>query len=242
MSNKARKSNIVSIRLESNLFECFDQLSKATQFNKSEFLRECIEKLCKDNIFYLAHYQKIKQYIDDIQKEMIKLPENLVKIENGTWNTMKDISWFMLCDFLFHYSEKVFNAWLEICAENNIIFYNEDGEPIIEYLEEDLFDLEDILFLITPQKQAINIKELISDSQWTDEVENKKISLLLAVRKAIQEHTALNIINEAITRIAEEEGTMVRIKIDAEGKFSKSGTTLITPVEYEKIENQQARK
>ncbi|MCD6513828.1 MAG: hypothetical protein J7L07_02785 [Candidatus Odinarchaeota archaeon] len=83
----------------------------------------------------------------------MQLPENLVKIENGTWNTMKEICWFMLCDFLFHYSEKVFNAWLNTCLENNIIFYDEDGEPILEYLEEDLLNLEGLLFLITTHKQ-----------------------------------------------------------------------------------------
>jgi len=80
-----------------------------------------------------------------------------------------------------------------------------------------------------------DVKELIEEELWWDELEIKRVSLLLATKKAIEKYSAEKLVDEVIERTSEREGEPTVIVVNAKGEFKRSGSTIVTPAEYKKI-------
>jgi len=230
------KSNdvIISVRVPKELSRSFDRLSKLMKINKSDFIRACIEKLCKDNQIYLDHAEKVKEYIQAIKSAMSKVSSDKIIVENGSWENASDEAILMLCDLLLKYSNRVFDMWFKILVDYGLADESQ-REKARENTDEGLIGVEDIGFILSKVKAPIEVEELITEEFWWDELEMKKISLLLATKKSIEKFSAETLINEVITRTSKIEKEKTIIVVDAKGEFKRSGSIIITPVEYELI-------
>jgi len=227
------KGMTISVRISKEVADSFDKLSKLMQINKSDFLRVCIEKLCKDNQLYLEHTYKEKEYIEMIKVAMSKISPEKIIVENGSWETVKDVAILMLCDLLFKYSE-VFDTWFGILVDYGLLDKNSKG-TLREEFSEGLIQLEDIGFILSPTRGPADVEELIIQDFWWDELETKRISLLLATKTAIEMSSAEAIISEVVARTSKIEREPTIIVLDAQGKFKRSGAVIITPAEWEKV-------
>lgn len=228
------KGMTISIRLTEETADSFDKLSELMQINKSDFVRACVEKLCKDNRIYLEHMDEMKQYGDFIRAEMSKISEEMIVVKNGSWETAKDNALLMFCDLMFMWSEKVFDAWFNILVEYGLSEINYKGTAK-EELSDGLIQLEDFGFILSPAKIAIDPEELIEDDKWWDEIEFKKASILLATKQVIEKYSAEYIVKEVLDKTAKAKQEPTIIVVDAAGKFKRSGSVIVTPAEIEKV-------
>ena len=235
------KGATISTRLTQKTGEAFDRLSELMQINKSDFVRICVEKLCKDNRIYLEHMEKTKQYSDFIRREMAKISEDMIVVKDGSWKTVTDNALLMLCDLLFRWSSKVFDTWFSVLVEYGLT-EGSRRDAAKEEFEDGLIALEDIGFILSSMKAAVDIEALIEDEKWWDEIEVKKASLLLATKQAIQKYSAEYIIKEVLERTAKYEQEPTIIVVDAAGKFKRSGSIIKTPAEYEKASKIKANQ
>jgi len=224
----------ISVRISRELSTSFDRLSKLMKINKSDFIRTCIEKLCKDNQMYLEHAEKVKEYIETIKLAMSKIPPEKIIVKNGSWKTMKDETILMLCDLLLRWSERAFDAWFETLIDYGLANEN-DREKAREDTLEGLIKIEDIGFILSKVKAPIEVETLITEEFWWDDLEMKRTSLLLGIKKAIEKFSVETLIDEVITRTSRIEKEKTVIVVDAEGEFKRSGSVIITPAEYEKL-------
>lgn len=228
----SKKGGVVSVRLNPEISEQFDTVCKLFKLGKADFLRECIEKLCDENDLLTQNYKKNKEYIEFIRKSLSKLPKNKIEIENGSWENAKDMAIITLCDEIWSSSKKVWDCWNEICSD--YIFYDVDGDEVKEFvIRRTLFDLGDIGLLLAGSKTSIDISYLLGEGDWGDTIELKKVSLLLAVKKAIEKYTAKEVINDALNGASKECGSPLRLVVDAKGEFKRSGDSLVSPVGFE---------
>jgi len=219
-----------SVRLPKKTAISFDRISELMQINKSDFLRVCIEKLCKDNKLYLENADKIEQYIELFRTEMSKISEKKIIVQNGSWKTTKDVSILMLCDEMVRWSDKVLNACFEIFVENELA--DEDSKATFEEdYDNGLILVEDIGFLLSPTRTVADPEVLIEAEIWWDDLETKKIVLLLATKKVIEEYSADKLVDDVINESSKEAKEPTIIVVDAEGKFRRSGSALLTPVD-----------
>ena len=223
-----------SVRLPKATADAFDRISQLMQINKSDFLRVCVEKLCRDNKLYLDHVDKVQQYISFIKTKMSRIPTEKIIIENGSWETASEVAILMLCDLMFVWSEKIFNLWFSIMKEYGLAKEG-DKSKWRETFSNGLVLIEDIGFLLSPTRIATDVEELIKNEFWWDELEIKKISLLLAVKRAIEKYSAENLVDEIIKKASKEEQEPTVIIIDAKGRFKRSGSVIVTPAEIEKL-------
>jgi len=223
-----------SVRLPKKVAESFEKISELMQINKSDFLRACIEKLCNDNKLYLDHADKVRYYIDYIRDRMSKISRNKIIVENGSWETASDISILMLCDLLFQWTDEVFNLWFNTLVSYKLLD-KEDFPDVKKYYSDGLILVEDIGFILSSSRVQTDVKELIEEELWWDELEIKRVSLLLATKKAIEKYSAEKLVDEVIERTSEREGEPTVIVVNAKGEFKRSGSTIVTPAEYKKI-------
>lgn len=230
----ASKDVTISVRLTKETADLFDKLSGLMQINKSDFLRVCVEKLCRDNRLYLEHVDKIKQYSKFIKAEMSKISEDMIIVKDGSWKTVNDNALLMFCDLLFVWSNKVFDTWFNILVEYGLADVDYKIK-MKDQFSDGLIELEDFGFLLSPTKITVDAEALIEQQKWWDEIEFKRISLLLATKRAIERYSAEYIVKEVLDRTAKVEQEPTKIVVDAAGRFKRSGTRIVTPAEYEKV-------
>lgn len=228
------KGMTYSVRLSKTMANAFDRLSKLIQINKSDFLRVCIEKLCKDNRLYLDHIDKVKQYTEYIRTEMSRISSKKIVVENGSWETTKEVSILMLCDLLLRWTDEVFDSWFNVMLDYGLIDKDDKSEAK-QTFSDGLIFVEDIGFILSPTRIATDVKALIEDDVWWDDLETKRVSLLFATKMAIENHSAEKLVDCVIKRTSKEEGEATIILVDAKGGFKRSGSIILTPAEYEKI-------
>ena len=237
----ASKDVTISVRLTKETADSFDKLSNLMQINKSDFLRVCVEKLCKDNKIYLEHVDKIKQYSRFIKAEMSKISEDMIVVKDGSWKTVNDNALLMFCDLLFIWSSKVFDTWFDILVEYGLADVG-DKRIAKDRFGDGLIELEDFGFILSPAKITVDVEALIEEEKWWDEIEFKRISLLLATKRAIEKYSAEYIVKEVLDRTAKVEQEPTKIVVDAAGRFKRSGTRIVTPAEYEKVSKLRIEK
>lgn len=225
---------IISLRIPRKLSESFDRLNKLMKISKSDFIRACIEKLCKDNQIYLKYAEKVKEYIQAIKSVMSKVSSDKIILENGSWETASNEAILMLCDLFLRYSDKVFDTWFKILVDFGLADENQ-REKAREDTIEGLIEIEDIGFILSKTKAPIEVEELIVEEFWWDQLETKRISLLLAMKRSLEKFSAEALINEVIAKTSKIEKEKTIIVVDAKGEFKRSGSVIITPVEYETI-------
>ena len=235
------KSVTVSVRLKPETGDAFEKLSDLMQVNKSDFVRICVEKLCKDNKIYLEHMDKMKEISDFIRAEMSKISEDMIVVKEGLWKDVDDNALLMFCDLLFRWSNKVFDTWFNILVDYGLTKI-EKRDAVREEFEDGLIQLEDFGFILSPAKIAVDIEALIEDEKWWDDIEVKKTSLLLATKQAIEKYSAEYILKDVLERTAKYEQEPTVIVVDATGRFKRSGSIIMTPAEYEKVSKIKDKK
>lgn len=234
------KDVTVSARIPQQLSDKFDKLSELMKVNKSDFIRACIEKLCKDNRLYLEHIDKVKTYIESIKSAMSKISHKKIIVENGSWKDMNDVTIVMFCDLMFRYSSEVFDAWFDILVNYGLV-QERDKNEVREEFSDGLIGIGDIGFILSSVHPITEVEELINEPLWWDELETKKISLLLATKKAIGRFSAEAIIDKVIDATSRFEGEPTVIVLDAQGEFKRSGAVIITPAECEKVSHRKSK-
>jgi len=229
----SEKSGVVSVRLTPKVYEEFSKVCGLLQLNKADFLRGCIEKLCYENEIILKHHDKTEEYIEFIKNEFSKLPRDKIEVENGSWDTVEDVSIFIFFVELWSSSEKVWNCWYDTFGDYE--FFDEEGEEVKGFRESHLFDPIDIGLLLVKRKTGIDIPDLLEADIWCDTIENKKISLVMAVKNAIEKFSAEDVLNDSLKRISREFGAPVKAIVNAKGEFKRTGDFLLSPVKFEPL-------
>ena len=114
------KLTTVSVRVEEDLLNRVETVSNLLSISKSDFLRACLEKLCRDNRILVEHENKVAEYACYVKEEFSKLPADLIEIKNGTWNDLSESTITMLCDELWKWSEAVYNFWVEFTGDYSL--------------------------------------------------------------------------------------------------------------------------
>jgi hypothetical protein len=72
---------------------------------------------------------------------------------------------------------------------------------------------------------------------WADDLELKKTSLVITMKKAIEENSARTLIEDVIEKASRETKTKMKIAIDLTGKFTRTLQGIDSPVQIEEIKN-----
>lgn len=230
---KGSRESVISFRLEKSLAECFDKVCSIQRMGKTALLTACIRKLCMDNEIELKHYGKIPEYIVFIKNGFAKLSPNMLIVKNGTWKNMTESTIVAFCDELYAHSKTVWKLWNETFGKYG--FVNASEKPADEYSSELLLTLEDIGFLSVERRPIVDPEDAIDSDFWADDTESKKISLVFAVKEAIERYGAKKIWLEALKDSERLEKGKTIWELDAKGKFFRSGSTLYSPVVHHKV-------
>jgi len=234
---KKSKMTTVSVRIEDELMKRLDAITNIIPINKSGFIRSCLEKLCNDNQMLIDHHHKVDKYIDFIRNELSKLLTDMIVVKNGSWKEVKESTILILCDELWGTSKIIFDNWSKLLdkydLKTEITDSSEDGEP------RSLLDLGSIALLLVEkagQVEQPDIQLLISEEDWTDDLEMHRVSLSYACKKAFEKQSPQKIIREYLEKESarKKEGPQ-RLVIDAKGRFRRSGSLLYLPVDTEEI-------
>lgn len=243
MIDKA-KITTMSVRVEEELMKQVDKVTSIIPMNKSDFLRSCLEKLCRDNKMLLDHYDKFPEYIEFIKNELRKLPENMIRITNGSWDNVKESTILIICDLLWQSSEIVFDNWKKLVDKYGLT-RERKGEDMSDFSKvkesNGLLALEDIVFVFAEksgQVERVDLPLLLNETNWIGQVEADMISLSYAVKTAFEDTRARVIIKKFLEKAEEEDQEEhLRLVIDAKGGFRRSGYVLHLPVYTEKMES-----
>jgi hypothetical protein len=233
----------ISVRVEDELMKRVDKVTDIVSFNKSDFLRACLEKLCSDNKLLVDHFDNLPQYFGFIRNELSQLPVEMIKVTNGSWKEVTDSTILILCDELWKTSEIVFNKWLSLSNKYNLTRTIE-GVEIVDFSQatgsDGLLDLSSLLFHAAEksgQVAQVDIPVLLNNENWIDNVEADRIILSCSVKEAFEEQPARTIIRKYLEEMEEEKHEEpLRLVIDAKGTFRRSGSVLYFPVSTEKIQ------
>ncbi|MEM3872782.1 MAG: hypothetical protein QXE05_09505 [Nitrososphaeria archaeon] len=227
------KRSTISVRVGPELYSKFSLTCEILGLDKSDFLKTCIQKLVDDNRIFLENKDKTKSALDYIKIELSKLPSDLVVLKNGTFNQVKDVTIYVLCDELFRTSEKVWLSWNQLVKEYTLDLEASKGE--------NLFEVEDLGLLALPSEKmldAIDIIEPVYSVYWTNQLELKKITLLLSTVDAIRKFSVDEVVREALEYEAANCPKRLSVDkhyflIDAKGEIRRKGDTLIVPASIE---------
>jgi antitoxin component of RelBE/YafQ-DinJ toxin-antitoxin module len=228
------KISTISVRIEEELNQKMEAVTSIIGFNKSDFLRACIEKLISDNKMLLEHCDKFGDYINFIRHELSALPKDIIMVKNGSWSDVTDFLILMLCDQLWQMGivRKNWKAFVEKYKvgkdflERNISNKNE------------FFSLENLVFL-SAEKSGImpteDIPSIIKNENWINNVEGDRISLVVAVKSSIENQTAFDLITDYLRQEKQKSGKTCHVVIDARGTFRRIGDWLYYPVTTEEL-------
>ena len=251
----ARKEYVISVRIPNELGKEFDNVAVFLQLNKTDFISECVRKLVDDNEFLMEYHTIMREIIDDIKRELKKVPDKHLKVIHGTIDSISDISIFSLCDFLFVSSKDYRESLLGVRSsfDKNFNFNLDEGSLKISK-DEFILTPEEISLLMLPKPVQIPAEEIIHDKNWSDSLETKKIFLLLAADDLFAFHILAKILasisaepesmkttlKKVISEIIEEANRHDRadhvLVIDAEGRFRRGKNMLYNPVYLETID------
>jgi len=232
------KRSTLSIRIGPEMYFSFNKACEILGLDKSDFLKTCVEKLVDSNRIFLDNMDKVQPALDYLRVELSKLPSNLVLVDNGTFEQIKDVALYILCDELFRTSEKVWLSWKELVDSYALELEISKGE--------NMFEVEDLgMFALPSEKSvdAIDIIQHVFSDLWTNQLELKNIILLLSTVDAFKKFSATEVVKEALEY---EASTCTKklpsdkhiIVIDARGKIKRKGETLIIPAGIEHIDEQ----
>ena len=233
------KQTTISVRLTDDLLNKFDAVTKIMPLNKSDFVRGCIQKLCGDNKLLIDHSHQVDQYLEFVKKEISKLPENMILVRNGSWRDVSNSTILILCDEFWRTSKSVFKEWQKL--EKKYAMEHEEVSNFSDAVKsEGLLDLEDIALMTTKKTTSIELSDipfLLQQGMWSDSTEIKRVSLSYAVRQALAKASAKKVAEEYL-KSEETRRNMkpLRVIIDAQGEFRRSGGLLYLPAFTEKIE------
>jgi len=233
------KQTTISVRLTDDLLNKFDAVTKIMPLNKSDFVRGCIQKLCGDNKLLIDHSTQVDQYLEFVKKKISKLPANMILVRNGSWRAVSNSTILIVCDELWRTSKFVFKEWQKLEKK-----YGIEHEKVSNFSDavksEGLLDLEDIALMTTKKTTSIELSDipfLLQQGMWSDSTEIKRVSLSYAVRQALAKASAKKVAEEYL-KSEETRRNMkpLRVIIDAQGEFRRSGGLLYLPAFTEKIE------
>lgn len=229
------KISTISVRIDENLMKHFDAVANMIQINKSDFIRCCIQKICKDNKILLDHYDKVPEYIAFVKDQVSRLPKDIIEVKNGSWKDVKESTMLLLFDEFWKTSPAVFDAWKQILNEYNITTI-EDIDTFEKAKETDgLLRFDSIVMLMAEksgQMEPVDVPLLLGESDWVDCVEVDRITLSYACKKALEKLSAIAIVKDYLDseRVRSESGPR-RVVIDASGVFRRSGAVLYLPID-----------
>jgi antitoxin component of RelBE/YafQ-DinJ toxin-antitoxin module len=222
----------VSVRVEEELNRKVDLVTELIGVNKSDFIRACFEKLATDNEVLLDNCNKVDEYLNFIRTELSALPSNLILVKNGSWADVSDFLILMLCDQLWKIPT-IRDNWKDFCKRYGLILKAQKKDE-----ESELLDLESLVFLSAEKSGLIapeDISAILNQGFWINHIEADKISLIVAVKKSFEDHSARITIKDYLNQSEDKEKGPLRIVIDAKGKFRRSGDWLYYPVTTEPI-------
>ncbi len=183
---------------------------------------------------------KKSEIIESIKEKLSESnTKNIIKIKNGKIETLSETTIYCLADLLFAFSKNFFDLWREVCEKYKIIFYDEEDDDINEFiLGERFLEFTEAALLSIPQKQKSEPETLLSYDTWGDVLECKTISLILALRNALEKYGARNLIEEIVQKVSVEERKPQILLMDAKGTFKISSNKIVSPtriVDKEKV-------
>jgi hypothetical protein len=167
---------------------------------------------------------------------MLTVPNELLEIRNGSWDTANELAIIVLADTLWSDSNRFWDCWERLCEEYEIEFEDSEGK-IEEFTGETLLTLEDLGMLLADQPIRIEVSDLLKEEMWADDLELKKTSLVITMKKAIEENSARTLIEDVIEKASRETKTKMKIAIDLTGKFTRTLQGIDSPVQIEEIKN-----
>lgn len=231
----------VSVRVEKELLHRLDTVTTIIPISKSDFLRTCLEKLCDDNQILVDHSHRAEEYIAYIKDELSKLPENIVLVKNGTLTEVKESTILILCDELWRFSEPVYNAWLKLLKEYDIETAITDFAKAEQ--SQGVLDIGDIAMLLVEKKGSIerpDIRILVEEQYWGEQMEIQRVSLSYACKKAFEEKSSRVIIHDYLEKEKKrKKERRQRLVIDAKGTCTRRGSLLYLPVHTEEIQKDE---
>jgi len=237
MTSKAMETrrNTVSARVSPETYSKFEIVCKILKIDRSSFIKSCVEKLVTDNQFLLDTFDQTDMLIRYVKETLSKLPSDLVVVKNGSWDKVHESTIIVACDGLWSTSEKVWSIGMELCKKYRLDLVEEETSR--SFAGEDMFDLADLGLLALPSEKTTDATDLIEpyeSSLWTDQLELKKNVLLISAVEAIKKHSALKILEEAFEYVASKCSERLPpkshvLEIDASGKFTRSGDSLVVP-------------
>ena len=233
-----RKRDTIAARLPPELYEKFSKVCSIAKVDRSSFLKTCVEKLANDNEIFLDNFEKTGSLIKVIKKELADLPKSLVVIKGGNWNKIPETVLYVACDEICSNSKMAWKIFEDTWEKYGLKLEDDEGVQK-EFGGGDVLDLSDLGLMALPTEK-VNDPWAIIDGQdlWADQLEVRKITLLLAVSEAFVKLSARRVVEETLNyraSICLEKVPMKGhvLEIDSRGRFARSGGTLIVPAGIE---------
>lgn len=236
---KTRKGHVISVRIPEELGKKFDMISSNFSLNKTDFMTACIKKLVSDNDLYVKNYAQILKLIDNVKKNIERIPEKYLIVRNGKAKDITEIGTLCFCDKLFATSEKFWSLTKKIAEDWEIFF---EGKLLEKFDNNFLFDVEDFLFMMVPRSKEIEADDFIDDDCWIDSIETKKILLLLSADAAFKKYGSEKILQEIIEKENNETKANNVMVIDAKGHLTRGRDHLKGPVSIDSIKNLKLKR